>query len=132
MSAENVETVRAVCGAWERGDWAASAEHFDPALEVVYSPSAFPDAGTYRGGPVAFDAWKRWLEAWEEFSMQVVDMIETGDEIVTLIGLQGRGKESGATVDADVGVVFECAGGKIKRMVFCDRREALEAAGRGE
>jgi hypothetical protein len=31
-----------------------------------------------------------------------------------------------------VGVIFECDRGTIKRMVFCDRHEALEAAGRSE
>jgi hypothetical protein len=55
VSEENVEAVRQTCAAWERGEWAARAELFDPDLEVVYSTSAFPDAGTYRGGRVALD-----------------------------------------------------------------------------
>jgi len=129
MSQENVDAVRQVCAYWERGEWRASAELFDPRLEVVYSTTAFPDAGTYRGGRVALDAWRRWLEAWEEFSMEVVDVIEDGEGIVALIRLRGRGKESGATVDAEVGVIFDCDRGIIRRMVFCDRQEALEAAG---
>ena len=132
MSRENVETVRRVCSAWEGGDWAASTEFFDPGLEVVYSTSAFPDAGTYRGGRVALEAWNRWLEAWDEFSMEFVDLIEADGRIIALNRLRGRGKESGATVDADVGVIFECDRGTVKRLVFCDRQEALEAAGRAE
>ena len=52
---ENVELVRRVYADWERGQWAASADLFDPGLEVVFSASAFPDAGTYRGG--AREAW---------------------------------------------------------------------------
>jgi ketosteroid isomerase-like protein len=129
MSEENVEVVRQVCAAWERGEWAAGAEFFAPDLEVVYSSSAFPDAGTYRGGRVAFDAWRRWLEAWEDFSMELVDLIETGEEIVSLNRLRGRGRESGATVDAETGVIFDCDRGIIRRMVFCDRQEALQVAG---
>jgi ketosteroid isomerase-like protein len=50
VSQENVDVVRQVCAAWERGDWAASVGRYDPDLKVVYSTSAFPDAGTYRGG----------------------------------------------------------------------------------
>jgi ketosteroid isomerase-like protein len=129
MSAEDVEVVRQACAYWERGDWAGSAELFDPGVEVVYSTTAFPDAGTYRGGRMALDAWTRWLEAWEAFSMELVDVIEAGEEIVTLNRLHGRGKGSGVTVDADVGVIFDCRRGVIRRMVFCDRQEALEAAG---
>jgi ketosteroid isomerase-like protein len=130
MSEENVDAVRQACAAWERGEWDASAELFDPDLEVVYSTSAFPDAGTYRGGRVVLNAWRRWLEAWDEFRMEFVDVIEAGDHIVALNRLRGRGKESGATVDAEVGVIFDCDRGIIRRMVFCDRQEALEAAGR--
>jgi ketosteroid isomerase-like protein len=129
MSEENVEVVRRTCAAWERGEWAASAEFFADGVEVVYSSSAFPDAGTYRGGSMALHAWSRWLDAWEEFSMEFVDVIDAGEDIVALNRLRGRGKESGAAVEADVGVIFGCDDGVIRRMVFCDREEALEAAG---
>jgi hypothetical protein len=61
MSQENVDAVRQVYAYWKRGQWSASADLFDPGLEVVYSTSAFPDAGTYRGGRVALHAWSRWL-----------------------------------------------------------------------
>jgi len=129
MSRENVELVWRVNAYWQRGDWQAGAELFDPDLEVVFSTSSFPDPGTYRGGRVALAAWSRWLEAWEEFSMEVDEVIEVGERVVTLNRLRGRGKVSGATVDDDVGVIFGCRGGKIAHMVFCDRAEALEAAG---
>jgi ketosteroid isomerase-like protein len=121
--------VRQVCAFWERGEWAASAELFDLDLEVVYSTTPFPDAGTYRGGRVAFDAWRRWPEAWEEFSMEFVDVIEAGEEIITLNRLWDRGMGGGAMVVAEVGVIFKCDRGVIRRMVFCDRHEALQAAG---
>jgi ketosteroid isomerase-like protein len=128
VSQVNLDAVRDVLADWERGDWASSAELFDPDLEVVFSTTSFPDAGTYHGGRAVLDAWGRWLEAWDEFSMEFDDVIARGERIVALNRLHGRGKESGVPVDAEVGVVFECAGGVVKRMVFCDRREALEAA----
>src|SRR5262245_36881036 len=114
MSQENVEVVRHTCAAWERGDWAASAASFARDLEVVYSSGAFPDAGTYRGGSRALDAWSRWLEAWEEFSMEFVDVIDAGENIVAFNRIRGRGKESGASVEADVGVIFSCDDGIIR------------------
>ena len=61
--------------------------------------------------------------------MEFVDLIDAGEEIIALIRLRGRGRESGVIVVADQGVIFECDRGTIKRMVFCDRDEALEAAG---
>jgi hypothetical protein len=59
-------------------------------------------------------------------------VIPSGERIVVLNRLEGRGKESGVPVEREVGVIFECDRGVIKRMVFCDRREALDAAGRAE
>jgi ketosteroid isomerase-like protein len=132
VSQESLEAVREVLADWERGDWASSAERFDPDLEVVFSATSFPDAGTYRGGRAVLDAWGRWLEAWDEFSMEFDDVLGRGERIVALNRLHGRGKESGVPVDAEVGVVFDCGRGVIKRMVFCDRQEALAAAGRAD
>ena len=132
MSRESIDAVRKVCAHWERGEWSAGVEIFDPDLEVVFSTTAFPDAGTYRGGRMALDAWRSWLEAWEEFSMDFQDVVERGDVVVAFNRLHGRGRGSGVTVDADVGVIFECDRGVIRRMVFCDRQAALEAAGLSE
>jgi ketosteroid isomerase-like protein len=132
MWEENVEAVREALDHWERGDWAAAAELFDPEVEVVYSATAFPDGGTYRGGRVALEAWSRWLEVWDQFSMELEDVIQADEQIVSLNRLRGRGRESGVTVDAEVGIVFDCDRGLIRRMVFCDRRAALEAAGRSD
>jgi ketosteroid isomerase-like protein len=103
MSEENVEAVRQACAAWERGEWPASAELFDPDLEVVYSTSAFADAGTYRGGRVALDAWRRWLETCDEFRTEFVDVIEAGDQIVALNRLRGAERKAGRQLTPRLG-----------------------------
>jgi ketosteroid isomerase-like protein len=132
MSRENLDAVRQVCAQWERGEWSAGVGLIDPDVEVVFSTTSFPDAGTYRGGRAVLDAWRRWLEVWDDFSTEFEDVIDGGERIVALNHLHGRGKESGAPVDAEVGVIFEVDDGVIRRMVFCDRQEALAAAGLAE
>jgi ketosteroid isomerase-like protein len=127
MSEENVGTVRQLFAFWERGEWQASAELFDPDFEAVFSATAFPDPGTYRGARATLDAWRRWLEAWEEFSLELEQTIGAGERVVALNRLRGRGKASGIAVDSEVGCIFDCTDGRITRMVFCDRHEALEA-----
>ena len=129
MSRENVDTVRGLFDYWEQGDWQASAELFDPEFVAVFSSGAFPDPGTYRGARRTLDAWRSWLEAWEEFSLELEDAIPVGERVVVLNRLRGRGKASGVAVDAEVGCIFDLDGGRIVRMVFCDRRQALQAAG---
>ena len=129
MSQENVDTVRSLFDYWEQGDWQASAELFDPEFVAVFSSGAFPDPGTYRGARRTLDAWRSWLEAWEEFSLELEDAIPVGERVVVLNRLRGRGKASGIAVDAEVGCIFDLNRGRIVRMVFCDRRQALQAAG---
>lgn len=128
MPRENVDTVRRLFAYWEQGEWQASAELFDPDFEAVFSSGAFPDPGTYRGARRTLDAWRAWLEAWEEFSLELEDAILVGERVVVLNRLRGRGKASGIAVDAEVGCIFDLDGGRIVRMVFCDRRQALDAA----
>jgi len=133
MSRQNVNTVRRLFEYWERGEWRASAELFHPEFEAIFSAGAFPDPGTYHGARSTLDAWRRWLDAWEEFSLELEDAIPAGDEkVVVLNRLRGRGKASGIAIDSEVGCIFELDGGRIVRMTFCDRRQALEAARSGD
>jgi ketosteroid isomerase-like protein len=125
MSRANVDTVRRLFEYWERGDWQASAELVDPEFEAVFSARAFPDPGAYRGARRTLDAWRDWLEAWEEFSLELEHAIPLGDRVVVLNRLRGRGKASGIPVDSEVGCIFDLRNGRIVRMVFCDREEAL-------
>jgi ketosteroid isomerase-like protein len=130
MARDEVEMVRILFGYWERGEWPASPELFAPDFEAVFSGTSFPDPGSYRGGRSTMAAWQRWLDAWEEFSMELEETVPAEGRVVALNRLQGRGKASGAAVDAEVGCIFEFEDGRITRMVFCDRHAALEAAGR--
>jgi hypothetical protein len=63
-----------------------------------------------------------------EFSLELEDAIPVGERVVVLNRLRGRGKASGIAVDAEVGCIFDLDSGRIVRMVFCDRRQALDAA----
>ena len=132
MSAENVEAVQRLFAYWERGEWAASADLFHDGFEAVFSVTAFPDPGTYRGADRTLAAWQSWLEAWEEFGLELEEVIDVGPRVIALNRLRGRGKASGIPIDSEVGCIFDCADGRVLRMEFCDRRRALEAAAGAE
>jgi ketosteroid isomerase-like protein len=129
MSQENVEIVRRLVESWERGDWGAGSELFDDSCEVVFSTSAFLDTGEYHVGREALGAWMNFTAAFENVVTDVDQIVEAGDRVVVLARVRGRGRASGADVDAKVGAVFRLRGGKIIRYELTDRREALEAAG---
>jgi uncharacterized protein len=132
MSQENVEIVRELFEHWERGDWGGGRELFDDNCEVVFSTSWFPDAGAYGVGREALRAWIAFTDAFEEFRVVVEQIVEAGEHVVALVWNRGRGRVSGADVDAKVGAVFTLRDGKIVRYELTDRREALEAAGLSE
>jgi ketosteroid isomerase-like protein len=129
MSQENVEIVRQLFKHWERGDWGEGRELFDDSCEVVFSTSASPDAGAYSVGREALRAWIDFTEAFEEFATEVNQIVEAGEHVVALAWIRGRGRASGADVDAKFGAVFTLRDGKVVRCELTDRREALEAAG---
>jgi hypothetical protein len=55
---------------------------------------------------------------------------DLGDRVLLLGRMQGRGKGSGAQVDAPIANILDFRGGRIWRSrVYFDRAEALRAAG---
>jgi len=132
MSQEDVEVVHQVFEHWERGDWGWGRDFFDDGCEVVFSTSWFPDAGAYQIGREALRAWLGFMDSFEAFAIGVDQIIDAGEHVVVLTRIQGRGRASGADVDAKVGAIFTLRDARIVRYVLTDSREALEAVGLSE
>jgi ketosteroid isomerase-like protein len=98
-----------------------------PALQRAYG------ADCYRGreGVETFlaDTW----ENWEELQWVAEEYRDLGDFVLAAGRLYGRGKESGARVDAPAWNVLDFRDGRIWRSrVYFDRAEAFRAAGVSE
>jgi ketosteroid isomerase-like protein len=132
MSQENVEVVRRLIEHWEQGDWRWGRDVFDDECEAVFSASWFPEADRYRVGRDALRAWTGFTDAFESFEIGLNRIIDGGDQVVALTRIRGRGRASGADVDALTGGIFSLRGGKIVRYVLTDAAEALEAVGLSE
>ena len=130
MSQENVEIVR------QRYEHlAATGEPFTEttALDFVWDMSTFrgwPEQQTYEGVEGARVFLHDWLEAWDDWEVDVEALHDAGDQVVAIVRQRGRSKTSGLPVDMAYGQVFTIRDGKFARMeMYADPVEALEAVG---
>ena len=81
---------------------------------VVVSGPGLPEEGTYRGRD-QFLAWTtRWLDAWDEFGMEVKTIDPVGERhAVAEVRQRGRGRGSGIEVEMSTGHVYEFAGEEL-------------------
>jgi ketosteroid isomerase-like protein len=128
MSQEKVDVVRAMYDAFNRGDTDAILELADPAVSV--DDHGVIDGATYQGrdGVLRFLAFQ--AEAFSAQSVELEELIETGDEIVAVIRLRGEGPLSRIPLEGRFSHVWQIAGGTVRRLrVYATKQEALEAAG---
>lgn len=135
MSQENVETVRRMYELWLDSD-PALFEAFDPDIELNPDPAAdwVGVDDVYRG----HDGMRRYMaqvyDAFEEYRPEVEDLLDVGDQVITLAIEHGRGRGSGAQVEArrTAHVWTMRANRAIRLDLYLDRAKALEAAGLSE
>ena len=132
MSRENVEVIKAGLAAVTRGDIDAVQAAFHPDAEFRSSLSSV-DADAYRGPGLA----AQWLdnvdEIFEEYRIELEDVIGEGDRLVAVVRNIGRGKGSGVPLEDRRYVAITFKDGRIWRgQTFAVKEEALEAVGLSE
>ena len=131
MTSANVELVRSIYAAWERGDY-SSAEWAHPDIETVMADGPAP--GSWTGVAGAAEGWRDFLNAWEEYHAEAEDYRELDDErVLVLIRRSGRGKRSGielGEIGSKGAVLYHVRGGRVTRqVVYFDRGRALADLG---
>ena len=127
MSQENVEVVRRIHDAWDRGE---SARDFIASDVEYVNPAYAVEPGTRRGRK-SFSITR---DTYEDFEIQVERFIDAGgDDVVVLAHYTGSGRASGVPVSGEHGYVWTVRDGSARRFQwFQSHREALEAAGLSE
>jgi uncharacterized protein len=130
MPQENVEIVRRMYDAYNRGDFESALADFAPDVEWSDPPDN-PGGRTWHGPEGVQGALATWQGAWQDFRYEIQELIDCDGDKVLLAALQtGRGLVSGVSVSEENFCVFTLQGGRIVRQeMFRHRPEALEAAG---
>jgi len=132
MSSANLELVRSIYTAWERGDW-SSAAWADP--EIEYAMADGPSAETRIGLAGMSQLFADWLSAWDGWTVTAEGYRELdGDRVLVLFTFDARGRASGIEVGQMAGArgatVFQVRDGKVVKVAqYFDRAHAFADLG---
>src|SRR5215210_6113003 len=98
MSQENVEIVRSLYDAWNDGDPGWSFYAADIEWDVSRWAPDLPDVA--RGQKEVRRLFQRFLGMWGEVRFEPERFIEHDDQVVVILTVQARGRESGVSVAA--------------------------------
>jgi ketosteroid isomerase-like protein len=117
--------------AWGRRDLSIALECAHPDIEIDWSTSLGPYKDLYRGHAGVEQFWDSLWEAWDEFSPQIEETIECGENsLITANLIRARGNASGVEVTSRGAVLWTFRDGKIATAkLFQGREDALEARG---
>jgi ketosteroid isomerase-like protein len=132
MPSANLDLVRSILSAWERGDFSQAAEWAHPEIEFVYADG--PSPGTWKGLAGMAQSFGDSLGAWEDYRVIGDEYRELDDErVLALVHRSGRGKTSRAVVGemaaTGAGVFHVCEGRVTKLVTYWDRERALADLG---
>ena len=129
-----MELLRALFEAVARRDTATVRALYDP--EVEWDNTRGPLQGlierkVYRGYDGIRQWWREYRDPWESVWDEVEELIDAGDQVVSVQTSHARGRASGVAVDLPhFALVWTFRQGKILRVVlFTSRADAVEAAG---
>ncbi|MCW3069811.1 MAG: hypothetical protein JWL67_2436 [Solirubrobacterales bacterium] len=128
---ENLDLVRSMYAAWERGDF-SSAEWADPEIEFTVVDG--PSPGGLTGVAAVEQNWRDFEGAWEDWRNLAEAYREIDNErVLVLDRASGRGKTSGLPVTTHGATLFHVRAGKVTRIAtYWDRDRALADLGLNE
>ena len=130
MASANLDLVRSIYAAWERGDF-SSAEWAHPEIEYLSEDPLLP-LGDTKGVAGMAEIWRNWLRAWKDFHADADGYHEVdGERVLVLLRYSGRGNPGGMeVVPTEAASLFHVRDGKVTRLVlYLDRERALADLG---
>src|SRR5215211_4223616 len=132
MSRENVDKTKAFIAAYNRRDFDAAVEHFDPEVDWVLPPLQRSDS--CRGPEEIKRFWEGLDETFDELRLDPQEAVDAGDQVAIRLRYHTRGKGSGVEIDGELyhQVTTFRDGAMVRIEYFTTWPQALEAVGRPE
>jgi ketosteroid isomerase-like protein len=128
MTEANVATLRRGYDALNRGD--VSGVMALIADDITWDPGELtPDSDAGASGPVGFEALIRsWIEAFDDFRVEPVDVQEHPPLLVAVVRQSGRGRASGLDIAIEIAHVWTVEDGRAIRFESYRSADAALAA----
>lgn len=132
MSKENVEIVgRGFAHYQQTGEFLEEII----APEFVWDMSTFggwPEKQRYEGVDGAREFMRAWLDAWEDWQLEVIELHDAGEKVAAVMRQHARSKSTGMEIDMTFVQLFTLKDGKEVLMeMYATPEEGLAAAGLG-
>jgi ketosteroid isomerase-like protein len=129
MSQENVDKTADFIAAYNRRDFDAAIEHFDPKVDWVLP--AHQDFDSCRGPQQIIRFWEGLDETFDELRLDPQEFVDAGDRVAVRLRYFGRGKGSGVEIETEMyHQVTTFRDGLIVRFDYVTSwQEALDLAG---
>lgn len=133
MPQDNVQTLRHTVDAFSRGDWDEARLDFDTSGKWPPAESG-PEESSYFGYEGIRNYLQSWVDNFENFKLEIMELIDAGEQVFVVVRVSGQGKQSGEEVSSPLhALVVRFEDGKILGMtMFMSRDAALGAAGLSE
>jgi ketosteroid isomerase-like protein len=127
MGGSDRELVRQAFDAFRRDDIDAVLELCAPDV-VVSDPQR--TGATFRGHAGLRRFFEEWMENWEEYRSEPVELTEVDDAILVRAHQTGKGRLSGIEIDQDLFVLLRLRDGKfVEYGIYNSREDALASVG---
>jgi len=145
VSAENVRVVEEIQTAITGVDVVAALDSEEAGLRIrqLFMDLADPDLGIamvgpgYTSGRLEYtgldgfaEAWRDWTSPFESYRIEIEEMIDAGERVVSLVAMSGKTRTGGAEITAPGAAVWTVVDNRVRSVEFhIDRDVALRAAG---
>jgi ketosteroid isomerase-like protein len=113
----NRKIVETTFGALQRRDFDAAFAHMAPQYEFDNRTDAPGAMGVWKGRDGFLAMMGKVVEAFSEYSVDVLDAEEQGDEVTLIVREASRGKVSGIAMERRLRLTYTVVDGQIVRTV---------------
>jgi ketosteroid isomerase-like protein len=132
VSQEDVDKTRDFIAAYNRRDFDAAVEFFDPEIEWVLPPLQRSDSCI--GPDEVKRFWRGLDETFEELRLDSQEAVDAGDRVAVRLRYYALGRGSGVEIEAELyhQVTTFRDGTMVRIEYFTDWGQALEAVGQSQ